>query len=243
MARDRQAARHPQQADGFYAIGLGVEAVNPLELARAYATFANGGRRIDGAMVGNKPRVFEKVNENGRRTLFNAPVPRKRVMSPTQAAILNSILQKVVRQGTGTRAALPDRPVAGKTGTTENYGDAWFVGYTPQLVVAIWVGYPESSKPMLTEFHGDAGHRRQLPGADLEELRGEGPAHLGPAAVFPDAAHALRVAEDLVRRGDRVLLDNGLCRSTREVAYFTAPARREARLPRERGASCRTSAG
>ena len=67
-------------------------------------------------------------------------------MSPTQTAILNSILQKVVSQGTGTRAQLPDRPVAGKTGTTENYGDAWFVGYTPQLVVAIWVGYPESSE-------------------------------------------------------------------------------------------------
>ena len=48
----------------------------------------------------------------------------------------------------------PDRPVAGKTGTTENYGDAWFVGYTPQLVTAVWVGYPNRLRPMLTEFHG-----------------------------------------------------------------------------------------
>jgi len=48
------------------------------------------------------------------------------------------------------------RPVAGKTGTTENYGDAWFVGYTPQLVAAVWVGYPTGLKPMLTEYNGDA---------------------------------------------------------------------------------------
>ena len=71
--------------------------------------------------------------------------------------------------GTGTRAQLPDgRPVAGKTGTTENYGDAWFVGYTPQLVAAVWVGYPNKLVPMLTQFHGDAGRRRDVPGPDLE---------------------------------------------------------------------------
>ena len=69
---------------------------------------------------------------------------------------MNAILQKAVRLGTGKRAALVDRPVAGKTGTTENYGDAWFVGYTPQLVVAVWVGYPTTLKPMLTEFNGEA---------------------------------------------------------------------------------------
>ena len=62
-----------------------------------------------------------------------------------------------MRAGTGKRAQLSDgRPVAGKTGTTENYGDAWFVGYTPQLVAAVWVGYPTGLKPMLTEYNGDA---------------------------------------------------------------------------------------
>ena len=66
--------------------------------------------------------------------------------------------------------------MAGKTGTTENYGDAWFVGYTPQLVVAVWVGYPTTLKPMLTEFHGQGGDGRQLPGADLEVVRREGAA-------------------------------------------------------------------
>ena len=73
----------------------------------------------------------------------------------TRVAAENSILQRVVTEGTGTRAALPDRPAAGKTGTTENYGDAWFVGYTPQLVTAVWVGYPNKLVPMTNQFHGD----------------------------------------------------------------------------------------
>jgi penicillin-binding protein 1A len=204
---------------GVYSIGLGTEEINPLELARAYATFANGGLRVDGAMVGDLPRVFTKVNENNRRTLLNWPVPR-RVMSPTQAAILNSILQKVVSQGTGKRAQLPDRPVAGKTGTTEDYGDAWFVGYTPQLVVAIWVGYPESPKPMLTEFHGEAVAGGTFPALIWKSfaekaLRGKEPQYF-PGPLMPYAA-----PKTVTRRGDRVLLDNGLCRSTHEVVYFS----------------------
>ena len=78
---------------------------------------------------------------SGARSSFNTPTAFDALTS-TQAGIINSILQKAVQFGTGKRAYLPNRPVAGKTGTTENYGDAWFVGYTPQLAVAVWVGYP-----------------------------------------------------------------------------------------------------
>src|SRR5207237_2473 len=85
----------------------------------------------------------------------NKPVDRQAI-SERNAQIVDLILQQVVQQGTGRLAALPDRPAAGKTGTTENYGDAWFVGYTPQLVVAVWVGYPNRLQPMLTEFQGKA---------------------------------------------------------------------------------------
>ena len=140
--------------DNFFAIGLGSEAVNPLEMARAFSTFANGGQRIDGSTLGNVPRVIQAI-EDGKKTLDNRPVG-KQVIDPNQNAILTSILQDVVRYGTGRRAALDDRPVAGKTGTTENYGDAWFVGYTPQLAVAVWVGYPDRLEPMLNDFGGDA---------------------------------------------------------------------------------------
>src|SRR4029078_4515971 len=86
----------------------------------------------------------------------NKPVNRP-VLTRDQNALLTSILEGVVRSGTGRRAALPDRSAAGKTGTTENYGDAWFVGYTPQLATAVWVGYPNGLVPMETEFQREPG--------------------------------------------------------------------------------------
>ncbi len=134
----------------YFAIGLGAESVNPLEMARAFGSFADNGKRVDGSIFQNRPRVVASVN--GKE---NRPIPRQ-VITETNAEIVNQILQQVVQSGTGKRAALADRQVAGKTGTTENYGDAWFVGYTPQLAVAVWVGYPDTLRPMLTEFQGDA---------------------------------------------------------------------------------------
>jgi penicillin-binding protein 1A len=203
--------------DGYYAIGLGAEAVNPLELARAYGTLANGGIREDGAMFGNKPRVIEEVTERGRKR-FNAPV-RFNALTATEAGVMNSILQQAVRLGTGKRAALVDRPVAGKTGTTENYGDAWFVGYTPQLVVAVWVGYPTTLKPMLTEFNGKAVAGGTFPALiwkSFVEKALEGV----PPEGFPAPSTPYAAAKLVVRRGDRLRLDNGRCRTRKEVVYF-----------------------
>jgi penicillin-binding protein 1A len=203
--------------DGFYAIGLGAEAVTPLELARAYATLAHGGRRADGAIFGNRPRVIEEVSHCGPKR-HNTPKAFN-ALSATQAGVVNQILQKAVRYGTGTRAYLPNRPVAGKTGTTENYGDAWFVGYTPQLAVAVWVGYPTTLKPMLTEFHGEPVTGGSFPAliwkSFMEKaLRAEEPVGF-PYPNTPYVAPKL-----VVRRGDRLMLDNGLCREREEVVYF-----------------------
>ena len=210
--------------DGFYAIGLGAEAVTPLELARAYATLAHGGRRADGAIFGNRPRVIEEVTREGRKR-HNTPRAYNALTS-TQAGVVNQILQKAVRYGTGKRAYLPNRPVAGKTGTTENYGDAWFVGYTPQLAVAVWVGYPTKLKPMLTEFHGEPVTGGSYPAliwkSFMEKaLRGQEPQGF-PYPNTPYVAPKL-----VVRRGDRLMLDNGLCRARQEVVYFagTGPSR------------------
>jgi penicillin-binding protein 1A len=204
---------------GVYSIGLGTEAVNPLELARAYATLAHGGRRVDGDIFGNRPRVITEVRAPGRKR-FNTPKPFD-ALSSTQAGIVNSILQKAVQFGTGTRAALPDRPVAGKTGTTENYGDAWFVGYTPQLVVAVWVGYPTTLKPMLTEFNGEAVTGGSFPALiwktfvekwiKVKKVEPQG---------FPYPGMPYGAAKLVVRRGERLLLDNGRCRTRQEVVYF-----------------------
>jgi membrane peptidoglycan carboxypeptidase len=200
----------------YFAIGLGAEAANPLEMARAFSTFANGGQRVDGSILGNRPRAVIKINSKK-----NEPVA-KRVLSLDKTALLNSILQKVVTQGTGRRAALPDRPAAGKTGTTENYGDAWFVGYTPQLAVAVWVGYPKGLRPMLTEYHGDAVvggtypaeiwktfMQAALKAKDAEPLT-------FPAPSIPYASSRL-----VVFRDGRMQVDNGSCHSAKQVFFFS----------------------
>ena len=206
----------------YFAIGLGAEATNPLEMARAFSTFANGGKRIDGSIFGNHPRAVKKVNSK-----VNEPLPRT-VLSEDKTALLNSILQKVVTQGTGRRAALPDRPAAGKTGTTENYGDAWFVGYTPQLAVGVWVGYPKGLRPMLTEYHGDAVAGGTFPAeiwktfmrAALDSKEAEPMTF--PAPSIPYASSRL-----VVFRDGRMQIDNGSCRSAKHVFFFSGEQPRQ----------------
>src|SRR5436190_3530223 len=118
-------------------------------MARAYSPFADHGIRVDGSTFRNHPRAILSVNDQG-----NNPV-HHRAIGANNAAIVTRYLLEVVQFGTGVRAQLDDgREVAGKTGTTENYGDAWFVGYTPQLAVAVWVGYPNALRPMTTEYEG-----------------------------------------------------------------------------------------
>lgn len=229
--------------EGFVGIGLGNEAVNPLEMARAYATFADGGARVDGSLLGDVPRAILAVDD-GRRQDFNRPVERQ-VLSSDSAAILTSILEDVVEEGTGRRAGLDDRPAAGKTGTTENYGDAWFVGYTPQLAVAIWVGYPDRLQPMTTEFGGDPVAGGTYPALIFHtfmkralDAMGEEPEYF-PPRPYPYAA-TWRITE---RDGER-LLDNGRCGDSRSVVYFsgfepkkTAPCgTNEVEVPRVIGA-------
>ena len=214
------------QLDGVHSIGLGSEEVNPLELARAYASFATGGRRIDTSLKrANQPRVIEEIrNEGDELVLANQP-RGTRVLTAGQAAFVSSILQRVVVEGTGMRAQLDDRPVAGKTGTTENYGDAWFVGYTPQLVVAVWVGYPTTLKPMLTEFNGDSVTGGSYPALIWKTFAERALDHMGAEPKYFPAPPALYTQARLVShrmtpRGDRLLLDNGQCPSRREVVYF-----------------------
>ncbi len=206
--------------DDFFAIGLGVEAVSPLDMARAYASFANGGRRVDGAILGNVPRAVTRIVD-GDRVDDNTP-QHKQILDPNANAWLTNILRRAVDEGTGKRAALDDRAVAGKTGTTENYGDAWFVGYTPQLAVAVWVGYPDRLEPMLTQFQGEevAGGTypaliwRTFARNVLKEME-ESPESF-PGYTYPPAG-AYRVA---YRDDSWTRLDNGNCRRTRTVVYF-----------------------
>ena len=206
----------------YFAIGLGAEAVNPLEMARAFGSFANGGYRIDGSAFGNEPRAVTRIDDVAGEPVYdNAPV-KQQVLTPAEDELMTQLLQGVITSGTGTAAALPDRPVAGKTGTTENYGDAWFVGYTPQLVTAVWVGYPNGLRPMLTEYHGRPVVGGTFPAqiwktfmeSALTEL------HAAPE-TFASPPYLSVVSRSVTYRDGRTELDNGLCRDTTLVVYFS----------------------
>jgi penicillin-binding protein 1A len=207
----------------YFAIGLGAEAVNPLEMARAFSAFANGGRRVDGAAFGNRPRAISVVrSDSGRIVDDNLPV-RRQVLTANTAAIVTSLLQSVVRSGTGKRAQLSDgRPVAGKTGTTENYGDAWFVGYTPQLVTAVWVGYPTGLRPMLTEFHGDSVAGGTFPALIWKTFMQRALPYLRePPQDFPSLSLSYPVQRLVVQRNGQLELDNGNCHNPRLLLFLS----------------------
>ncbi len=124
----------------YPSIALGTSEVNPLEMASAFGTLANNGTY-------NEPICITKVTDAAGNIVFDKTPKGKRVVREDVAAVVNSILQDAVRYGTG-RAARIDRPQAGKTGTTDDYADAWFCGYTPDLSTAVWVGYTEGRIPM-----------------------------------------------------------------------------------------------
>jgi len=131
--------------------------VTPLDMAHAYETFIEGGRRIGGTLGAGDdgPVGIEKVDSPSGETLKRNDRTSKSVLDPAIANETVGIMTTVISQGTGRRAALgPGQFAAGKTGTTENSGDAWFVGFTKRWTVAVWVGYPDKLKPMLTEFAG-----------------------------------------------------------------------------------------
>jgi penicillin-binding protein 1A len=206
--------------DDYFAIGLGVNAVNPLEMARAFATFANGGQRVDGSVLGNRPRAVLKVVD-GKRVDRNEPVD-KPILDPGQNAMLTSMLENVVRSGTGKRAALADRPVAGKTGTTENYGDAWFVGYTPQLVTAVWVGYPNNLVPMLSQFEGLPVAGGTFPALIWKSFETKALEKMGePPEYFAAPPFQAASPRQVVYRNDHWYVDNGNCKDSRTIMYVS----------------------
>jgi len=204
----------------YFAIGLGADDVSPLEMARAFSTFANGGRRVDGSVFGNRPRAIARIaNAHDQLIDDNRPVYRT-VLPENQDALLTSILEGVIRSGTGKRAALIGRAAAGKTGTTENYGDAWFVGYTPQLATAVWVGYPNKLKPMLTEYHGEPVAGGTFPAEIWRVFTQLALAGTTPES-FPGYSYDYATSKRVVWRDGRLQLDNGLCRETALVSYFS----------------------
>jgi penicillin-binding protein 1A len=114
---------------------LGAAEVRPIELVRAYAALASGGWLPE-------PHVIERIEDRNGEVVYSAQPQRDRVVDPAAAYVLTTMLRDVVDRGTGTpvRAAGFRGPAAGKTGTTNGATDIWFVGYTPELVAAVWFG-------------------------------------------------------------------------------------------------------
>jgi penicillin-binding protein 1A len=213
---------------GVFSIGLGTQAVSPLDMARAYGTFANGGYRVDGSAFGDMPRAISKVTDaTGKVVMLNKPV-QKEELDPTLDEILNQLLEGVVTSGTGTAAAIPGRVVAGKTGTTENYGDAWFVGYTPQLVTAVWVGYPQAVISMAHDFHGGPVVGGTYPALIWKSFMESAlKATNAPVESFPSPPYVPVTYRSVTYAKGPLELANGSCPDTVSMVYFAdkAPAR------------------
>ncbi len=140
-------------------IALGTSGVSMLELTSAFAVFANGGERIQPIFIKkivtmkgevleeNTPYIDieEKEEEQEMSTTPSSSVSKERVISPQHAFIMTHLLEGVVQHGTGQRAKVLGKPVAGKTGTSSDYSDAWFIGYTPSLLTGVWVGFDEKN--------------------------------------------------------------------------------------------------
>ena len=115
-------------------IALGTSEVTMLELVGAYMPFANGGARVE-------PFVISRILNKDGQVLYRADShPGHQVIDPATLSLINSMMQETLISGTGKKALLPGRPAGGKTGTSQNYRDAWFVGYTANLVTGIWFG-------------------------------------------------------------------------------------------------------
>ncbi|MBD3391078.1 MAG: PBP1A family penicillin-binding protein [Chitinivibrionales bacterium] len=136
------------------ALAIGACEATPMEMTSAYSIFPNGGRRAE-------PYFIERIFDKGDRLLEEHETAVEQIISPRTAWMMTSLLRTVVTSGTG--ASIPglgfNRPAGGKTGTTNDYSDAWFVGFTPQITCGVWVGVDERRGM----GHGITGSRGAIP--------------------------------------------------------------------------------
>lgn len=186
----RFGVRTPLDVNGAYvpAMGLGSVAVSPLDMASAYATLSAGGVYAQPTAI---RRVILANGDVDREAGWEKP-RRKRVVPDGVASVVTEILEDNVLYGTGTRASL-GRPAAGKTGTTDDHADAWFVGYTPELATAVWMGYTRGEIPMENvhgisvsggSFPAEIWRRFMSPALAARPVR-EFPAPLQPVSYLP----------------------------------------------------------
>ncbi len=220
-----------------YPLGLGVVTVTPLQMARAYATFANQGREVEPIAIrfvrdrdGNDVLEVQKELRDRQR----AAGDRLKIMDPAAAYLMVDLLTSTVRSGTLTASAGRvgglDFPIAGKTGTTQNWSDAWTVGFTPDVVTAVWMGFDEPGESLGRSLSG--GRAAGTTWADYMKR-----IHAGsPVRDFERPATGLiRVAVDarsgLLPSGDEPIIHElfltGTEPKTRDTLAVAVDARRE----------------
>jgi penicillin-binding protein 1A len=155
----RMGITTPLSTNPAMTIGGLTVGVTPLDMAHAYETIAHNGRRVTGTLAeDDAPVGIQEVEAPGRLPdgahRDRNRVLTKQVLTPEVAQTETSMLETVLQYGTGKAAAI-GQFAAGKTGTTSNYGDAWFVGWDSKYTVAVWVGYPNKLIPMTTDFNGN----------------------------------------------------------------------------------------
>ena len=125
--------------DANASIALGTSEVSVIELVGAYAPFANGG-------LGVSPHVVTRIRTNEGKVLYTRPAdPVGQVIEPRSVAMMNTMMQETLISGTARKAEIPGWTAAGKTGTSQDYRDAWFIGYTANLVTGVWLGNDDNS--------------------------------------------------------------------------------------------------
>jgi penicillin-binding protein 1A len=155
----RMGITTPLSTNPAMTIGGLTVGVTPIDMAHAYETLAHGGRRVSGTLAEHGQPVAIQEVDAGSHVLPDGNhkdvnhVRSKAVLPQSIAETETSMLETVVQYGTGKAAAI-GQFAAGKTGTTSNYGDAWFVGWDSKYTVAVWVGYPDKLIPMTTSFNG-----------------------------------------------------------------------------------------
>jgi len=154
MARE-MGIRTPLSTNEAMTLGGLKQGVTPLDMAHAFEVFPAGGKRVTGTLAASDdgPVGIREVHDPLRRRTVRNQTIKRRVVSKRLTEEAVPLLESVVQTGTGTGANTGGF-VAGKTGTTENYGDAWFVGFNKRWTVAVWVGYPDSLRPMKYEYGG-----------------------------------------------------------------------------------------
>jgi penicillin-binding protein 1A len=208
----RMGIRTPVSRNWAITLGGLKQGVTPLDMAHAYETFAREGKLVYGTMSPGALRKGQPVpgpvgirticrSKGGKLEPVKLPngkparnrVRTRRVLDAGVASTVQTLLEGVVKSGTGQRASLGIVPVAGKTGTTENYGDAWFVGWTRDYTVAVWVGYPNKLVPMETEFNGEPVAGGTYP-AGIWKTFMESVLKIDPPAEIKDAKEAADAA-------------------------------------------------